>query len=50
MFRSPAPKTSSAAHFDGLEAGQHEVLADMLTQQVKQGMTAPVPSYLPQTA
>jgi hypothetical protein len=35
---------------DGLEAGQHEVLADALTQQVKMGMTAPVPSYLPQSA
>ena len=27
-----------------------EVLADALTQQVKQGMTAPTPSYLPQPA
>ena len=33
---------------DGLESGLHEVLADELTQQVKRGMTAPTPSYLPQ--
>ena len=32
---------------DGLEAGLDEVLADELTQQVKQGMTAARPSYLP---
>ncbi|GKT20749.1 SDR family oxidoreductase [Acidovorax sp. SUPP3334] len=32
---------------DGLEAGEDEVLADALTQQVKQGLTAPRPSYLP---
>jgi NAD(P)-dependent dehydrogenase (short-subunit alcohol dehydrogenase family) len=32
---------------DGLEAGQDEVLADELTQQVKQGMTAARSSYLP---
>jgi NAD(P)-dependent dehydrogenase (short-subunit alcohol dehydrogenase family) len=48
------PKSSAAdivRHaLDGLEAGQHEVLADVLTQQVKKGMTAPVPSYLPQPA
>jgi len=35
---------------DGLEAGHDEVLADEITQQVKQGMTAPRPSYLPQAA
>jgi len=35
---------------DGLEAGRDEVLADEITQQVKQGMTAPRPSYLPQAA
>lgn len=35
---------------DGLEAGQAEVLADELTQHVKQGLTASVPSYLPQAA
>jgi NAD(P)-dependent dehydrogenase (short-subunit alcohol dehydrogenase family) len=35
---------------DGLEAGLDEVLADELTLQVKRGMTAPRPSYLPQSA
>jgi NAD(P)-dependent dehydrogenase (short-subunit alcohol dehydrogenase family) len=35
---------------DGLEAGADEVLADEATQQVKQGLTAPRPSYLPQAA
>ena len=34
----------------GLEAGQEEVLADELTRQVRQGLTAPRPSYLPQRA
>jgi len=47
-----APKSSAedivSRALDALEAGQHEVLADVLTQQVKQGMTAPTPSYLPQ--
>ena len=33
---------------DGLEAGANEVLADMITQQVRQGLTAPRPVYLPQ--
>lgn len=32
---------------DGLEAGADEVLADALTQQVKQGLAAPRPIYLP---
>ena len=35
---------------DGLESGLHEVLADELTQQIKRGMTAPTPSYLPQVS
>ena len=35
---------------DGLEAGLDEVLADELTKQVKAGMTAARPSYLPQVA
>jgi NAD(P)-dependent dehydrogenase (short-subunit alcohol dehydrogenase family) len=35
---------------DGLEAGAEEVLADVLTQQVKQGLTAPRPVYLPQAS
>lgn len=47
-----APKSSPedivSRALDALEAGQHEVLADVRTQQVKQGMTAPTPSYLPQ--
>lgn len=33
---------------DGLEAGADEVLADALTQQVRQALTAPRPVYLPQ--
>jgi NAD(P)-dependent dehydrogenase (short-subunit alcohol dehydrogenase family) len=33
---------------DGLEAGADEVLADALTQQVRQGLAAPRPIYLPQ--
>ena len=49
-----APKSSPedivSRALDALEAGQHEVLADALTQQVKKGMTAPIPSYLPQSA
>jgi len=32
---------------DGLEADADEVLADALTQQVRQGLTAPHPAYLP---
>jgi len=35
---------------DGLEAGLEEVLADEPTRQVKQGLTAPRPVYLPQGA
>jgi NAD(P)-dependent dehydrogenase (short-subunit alcohol dehydrogenase family) len=35
---------------DGLESGLDEVLADELTLQVKRGMTAARPSYLPQAA
>lgn len=46
-----APK-SSPEHIvqralDGLESGVDEVLADEITMQVKQGMTAEKPSYLP---
>jgi len=33
---------------DGLAAGADEVLADVLTQQIRQGLAAPRPSYLPQ--
>ncbi|MGF6999822.1 SDR family oxidoreductase [Paraburkholderia sp. GAS32] len=35
---------------DGLESGLDEVLADEVTLQVKRGMTAARPSYLPQTS
>jgi NAD(P)-dependent dehydrogenase (short-subunit alcohol dehydrogenase family) len=35
---------------DGLESGLDEVLADEVTLQVKRGMTAPRPSYLPQAS
>jgi NAD(P)-dependent dehydrogenase (short-subunit alcohol dehydrogenase family) len=35
---------------DGLESGFDEVLADERTQLVKQGLTAPTPSYLPPRA
>jgi NAD(P)-dependent dehydrogenase (short-subunit alcohol dehydrogenase family) len=48
------PKTSPEdivkRALDGLEAGADEVLADELTQQVKSGLTAARPSYLPQAA
>jgi len=47
-----APKSSPEEivrrALDGLEAGLDEVLADELTVQVKRGMTAARPSYLPQ--
>lgn len=46
------PKTSAEdivqRALDGLEAGADEVLADALTQQVHQGLTAQRPFYLPQ--
>jgi NAD(P)-dependent dehydrogenase (short-subunit alcohol dehydrogenase family) len=49
-----APKASAAdivkRALDALEAGLDEVLADEPTQFVKQGLTAPRPSYLPQPA
>jgi NAD(P)-dependent dehydrogenase (short-subunit alcohol dehydrogenase family) len=35
---------------DGLEAGADEVLTDALTEQVRQGLTAARPVYLPQGA
>ena len=48
------PKSSPEAivkrALDGLEAGLEEVLADEFTQQVKAGLTAARPSYLPQAA
>lgn len=47
-----APKSSPEdivrRALDGLESGLDEVLADELTVQVKQGITAARPSYLPQ--
>lgn len=47
-----APKSSAEdivqSALDGLEAGADEVLADALTQQVRQGLAAPRPVYLPQ--
>lgn len=47
-----APKSSPQdivrRALDGLESGLDEVLADEVTQQVKRGMTAARPSYLPQ--
>lgn len=46
------PKTSPEdivrRALDGLESGADEVLADALTQQVNQALTAPRPFYLPQ--
>ena len=46
------PKSSADAivqrALDGLEAGADEVLADVLTEQVRQGLTAARPVYLPQ--
>jgi len=48
------PKTSPEQivqrALDGLEAGLDEVLADEITLQVKAGMTAARPSYLPRAA
>jgi NAD(P)-dependent dehydrogenase (short-subunit alcohol dehydrogenase family) len=49
-----SPKTSPEdivrRALDALEAGLDEVLADERTRLVKQGLTAPRPSYLPQNA
>jgi len=49
-----APKTSPEdivkRALDGLEGGLDEVLADDRTKFVKQGLTARIPSYLPQPA
>ena len=45
------PKSSPEAivkrALDGLESGLDEVLADDITLQVKRGLTAPRPAYLP---
>jgi hypothetical protein len=45
-----SPEQIVECALDGLEAGLDEVLADDLTLQVKRGMTAARPSYLPQAA
>ena len=49
-----APKSSAEEivqrALDGLEAGADEVLADAITQQIRQGLTAPRPVYLTQGA
>jgi NAD(P)-dependent dehydrogenase (short-subunit alcohol dehydrogenase family) len=49
-----APKTSAdeivKRALDALESGLDEVLADEPARVTKQGLTAPRPSYLPQTA
>ncbi|MCW5652258.1 SDR family oxidoreductase [Hydrogenophaga sp.] len=43
-----SPETIVQRALDALAAGAEEVLADALTEQVKQGVTAPRPFYLPQ--
>lgn len=45
-----SPEAIVARALDGLEAGLDEVLADETTLQVKRGLTAARPSYLPQGA
>lgn len=45
-----SPEVIVERALDGLEAGLEEVLADELTAQVKGGLTAARPSYLPQLA
>lgn len=45
-----SPEVIVERALDGLEAGLEEVLADELTAQVKGGLTAARPSYLPQPA
>jgi NAD(P)-dependent dehydrogenase (short-subunit alcohol dehydrogenase family) len=51
-FDSPksSPEEIVVRALDGLESGLDEVLADEVTRVVKQGLTAPRPSYLPQPA
>lgn len=43
-----SPETIVQRALDGLAAGAEEVLADALTEQIKQGLTAARPFYLPQ--
>ena len=49
-----APKSSPAdvvsAALDGLENGEHEVLADDVSRQVKAGLSAPIEALYPQLA
>lgn len=45
-----SPEVIVERALDGLEAGLEEVLADEITAQVKGGLTAARPSYLPQPA
>jgi len=45
-----SPEVIVQRALDGLESGLDEVLADDLTVQVKSGLTASRPSYLPQSA
>jgi NAD(P)-dependent dehydrogenase (short-subunit alcohol dehydrogenase family) len=49
-----APKNDPAdivrIAYDGLEAGDHEVLADDLSKQVKQGLAGPIGALYPQFA
>jgi NAD(P)-dependent dehydrogenase (short-subunit alcohol dehydrogenase family) len=51
-FNAPksSPEEIVRRALDGLESGVDEVLADELTLQVKLGMTAARPSYLPQAS
>jgi NAD(P)-dependent dehydrogenase (short-subunit alcohol dehydrogenase family) len=51
-FESPKSSAEDIVKraLDGLESGLDEVLADERTVQVKQGMTAARPSYLPQNS
>jgi NAD(P)-dependent dehydrogenase (short-subunit alcohol dehydrogenase family) len=45
--KKSSPEEIVQRALDGLEAGADEVLADTLTQQVRQGLAAPRPVYLP---
>ncbi len=44
------PADVVAAAYDGLEAGEHEVLADEASRQVKAGLAAPLSALYPQLA
>lgn len=45
-----SPKAIVDRALDALEAGHNEVMADDITVQVKRGLSAPTPSYMPQSA